>query len=271
MSLPVFSGALGQVVPTAVGPAMLPPGGRAKSADEWAALLEKAFADRERCCGLLALAKEALSAHPGEALILCLAATAALFEERPAEALIFLKRYFKRYVAGETYHLLRALALGQRNQFAPARVILKRHGLDSAYSAMRAFPGGSSRADWLLPRLRSILDPGERSGGYHPAVRHAVEGSHKRIGEAQLGSRRRIAPPAPANIPQPAAPTGLPLIEIDIPLATEVELSLPIVAMKKPPEADGGWYLLREQFARLGLVQGFDELLALPHLHQLKM
>jgi len=94
----------------AVGPLAqraLPFGDPPKSADEWAELLDKAFGDTARSSGLLAVAEGALRAHPANALILCLAATAALLEERPERALIFLKRYHKRYVPGDTYHLLR--------------------------------------------------------------------------------------------------------------------------------------------------------------------
>jgi hypothetical protein len=36
-------------------------------------------------------------------------------------------------------------------------------------------------------------------------------------------------------------------------------------ALQKAP--DRGWYHLRERFAHLGLAQGFDELLCMPHLH----
>jgi superfamily II DNA or RNA helicase len=258
--------AVGQVTQTG-----LPRGDRPKGADEWAELLEKAFEDAQQSSSLLALAEDALRSHPGEALILCFAATAALFEQRSDKAFIFLKRYFKRYVPSDTYYLLRALAFGQRNQFAPARAILKRHGLDSAWAAVRAFPGGRACTDWLLPRLDAIHSSG-RSGSCQPATRHAAARSRTRIGEVRHGSRQRVVPPDPVpDITQLAAPTRLLLNDIDIPLAMEIDLSPLKVAMKKEPEADGGWYLLRERFAHLGLAQGFDELMSLPHLHQLEM
>ncbi|HXR36277.1 MAG TPA: SNF2-related protein [Candidatus Binataceae bacterium] len=78
---------------------------------------------------------------------------------------------------------------------------------------------------------------------------------------------RRITPaPPPAAVEAPAAP-GLPQVDIDIPLTVELDLAPLQAAAKGPPEADGGWYRLRERFAHLGLAQGFDELLCLPHLH----
>ena len=38
--------------------------------------------------------------------------------------------------------------------------------------------------------------------------------------------------------------------------------------MQRRPESDGAWFGLRERFAHLGLAQGFDELLCLPHLRR---
>ena len=67
----------------------------------------------------------------------------------------------------------------------------------------------------------------------------------------------------------PAAPPALPplpLIDIDIPFSAELDLAPLLTALQKPPDSDGGWYGLRQRFAHLGLAQGFDELLCLPHL-----
>ena len=79
----------------------LPFGDSPKDSGEWVETLAAAFEDREGTSGLIALAEQALRIHPGDALILCFAATAALLEERPERALIFLKRYNKRYVAND--------------------------------------------------------------------------------------------------------------------------------------------------------------------------
>jgi superfamily II DNA or RNA helicase len=249
----------------AVGPLAqraLPFGDPLESADAWAELLDKAFEDTERRSSLLAVAEGALRANPANAVILCLAATAALLGERPERALIFLKRYRKRYVPGDTYHLVRALALGQLNQPAPARAILARHGLDSAREAMPAFPAGRSRAEWLVQRLDAILQRAKTPAYREPTVHRATERPNK---TAKPPGGARGASPGPP----PAAPV-LPPIDFEIPFAMEVDLSL-LTAMNEEPEADGGWYLLRERFLHLGLAQGFDELLCLPHLHQVEI
>ena len=59
-------------------------------------MLLDAFADPKRTCGFLPLAEDAVRADPGSPVILCLAATAALLDEHPERALVFLKRYSKR-------------------------------------------------------------------------------------------------------------------------------------------------------------------------------
>jgi superfamily II DNA or RNA helicase len=237
-----------------------------EDSSQWVEMIAEAFKDRQRTYGLIALAEQALRVHPGDAIILCLAATAALFERRPDRALIFLKRYHKRYVPSDSYYLLYALALGQQNKLAPARTILRRYSLDSTWAAMQVFPGGMARSQWLQAQLHPILVQNKAL-----AV-HRTAPPSKGAARAQSAERPHSAspPPMPAA-PQPAEPPGLPLIDLDIPLATEMDLAALVAAMKAAPESDGGWYRLRERFAHLGLAQGFDELLCLPHLHGIEI
>jgi hypothetical protein len=93
---------------------------------EWITILQDAFADPKRTSGFLPVAEGALRDHPGDALILCLAASAALLDHRPKWALIYLKRYAKRYIPGESNHLLHALAVAQQGRFGAALRILER-------------------------------------------------------------------------------------------------------------------------------------------------
>ncbi len=242
-----------------------------KSAEAWAELLADAVEDRRQTAELGRLSDDALRAHPGDAVILCFAATAALIDERPERALIFLKRFSKRYVPGDTYHLLRALALAQKNNLAAARSVLERHSLGSSYDAVRAFPGGYARSQWLLPRLNAIFRGNKPSAAREVSMRGGARAPVRKIAaSAPRGERPRGSAPS-ADTRRPDAPAGLPLIDIDIPFAAEVDLSLLTAAMKGEPESDGGWYQLRQHFAHLGLAQGFDELLCLPHLRGLEI
>jgi superfamily II DNA or RNA helicase len=227
-----------------------------------------AFADPDRASGFLPQAEEAVCVHPGDGLILLLAATAALLDQNPERAQVLLKRFSKRFVAIAPYHLLCALVLAEENKLESARSVLEAHGLASGFNALAVFPGGWTRRAWLFrqhdrifernkaaPRKRATSEAG-RSGSRTPVKRKPVEPQDKNGPAPIVGT-----PDAPP------APPGLPLIDIDIPLNAALDLAPLLTAMRKPPESDGGWYGLRERFAHLGLAQGFDELLCLPHLH----
>lgn len=231
--------------------------------EPWVQALSDAFDDRRQVSGFLARAEEAVRACPGNAEILCLAATAALLDGRNERALVFLKRYSKRYVPTGSAHLLHALALAQQNKHGPARALLQSHGLTDIYAAMRAFPGGVRRMPWLTERLRAIM-------GGSPAIVKRRSTS----GRSTAGAKPAPKPRPPENprkkSPAPVAAPELPRLAIDIPFTVEFDLAPLFATIRAQPESDGGWYRLQERFAHLSLAQGFDELLCLPHLRGLE-
>ena len=109
------------VFPFGEQPEELPCGDQHDGAVGCDRILRAAFADPHRHSGFLPQAEEAVRAQPGDGNILLLAATAALLDQAPPRAQVFLKRFSKRYVAIGTYHLLRALALAQENKLGLAR------------------------------------------------------------------------------------------------------------------------------------------------------
>src|ERR1700680_2106901 len=131
---------------------VLPLGDQPQEAPRWDRILHGAFADLDRASGLLSLPEEAVRAQPGDGVILLLAAMAALLDHNPERAQVFLKRFAKRYVAGGSYHLLRALALAEENKVGFARSVLEAHGLTNGYDALRVFPGGWNRRAWRSGR-----------------------------------------------------------------------------------------------------------------------
>jgi superfamily II DNA or RNA helicase len=235
-------------------------GNRKDAATAWDRVLLAAFADPGRHSGFLPLAEEAVRVQPGDGHILLLAATAALLDEDAARAQVFLKRFGKRYVAIDTSHLLNALALAQVNRLLPARSLLEAYRLTDWFNALHVFPGGFERREWLSRQYARIFerDKTARSKRLAPSpVRRAK-------------SPVKTQPAAPRGTIVPAMggerPVPLPLIEIDVPFSTEFDLAPLLDALQRPPNSDGAWYGLRERFAHLGLAQGFDELLCLPHL-----
>jgi superfamily II DNA or RNA helicase len=211
--------------------------------------LYEAFADRTRTSGFLPLAEEAVRAHPGDGEILHLAATAALLDGRGDRALTFLKRFAKRFHPGPAYHLLQALALGQQKKPAAARALLEAHG--GPWGLAYYFPAGAARRKWFTEQIEAIMAGATPARRARPAPR------------AQPAKRAcKLPPAATAVAPLP----GLPRLEIDIPMAIEIDLAPLAAAAAGPHETDGRWYDLRQSHAHLGLAQGFDELLCLPHL-----
>jgi len=240
----------------------LPLGDAADDCSRWEQKFADAFADRERWTGFLPLAEEAVQARPGDPAILCLAATAALFDECPDRALVFLKRLSKRYVPGKTCHLLHALALAELNRLGAAYTLLERENLTFSYAAMHHFPGAWARRDWLKDRLDRIL------AWNKPAKKRTASGAERMLRTSPAKGPAPTQPhqARPSDVVQAPQPPPLRRINIDIPFAAEFDLAPLAVAMKRQPEQDGGWYGLRERFAHLGLAQSFDELLCLPHL-----
>src|SRR6516162_7320033 len=233
----------------------------------WERILRAAFADPDRHSGFLPQAEEAVRAQPGDGHILLLATTAALLDQDPARAQVFLKRFSKRYVAICTCHLLRALALAQENKLGLARAVLEGHGLTDWFNALYIFPGGFGRRAWLSQQYDRIFErdkAGRRKRAASDAARKAKSPVKTRPGAPRTKS---VPVPATETPAAPPAPPPLPLIDIDVPFSAELDLAPLLTALQKSPDGDGGWYGLRQRFAHLGLAQGFDELLCLPHLH----
>jgi superfamily II DNA or RNA helicase len=230
-------------------------------AGHWVEQFARYFDDPKRKSGFLELAEQAVGACPGDSSVLTLAATAALLDERPDRALVFLKRISKRYSATPTDHLLQALALLQEGKRLTARVLLERHELTEWPAALRVFPAGMERMRWLAGQIDAIMD--QRSS---QRTRPAAAKSKLKPTPASRPERAssRIKPPA-AEIVAPSL-QRLPRIEVDISFAVDVELSPMLQAVARVPEREGRWWELRERFTHLGFAQGFDELLCLPHL-----
>jgi hypothetical protein len=146
------------VFPFGDQPEELPRGEEQDLAVGWDHLLRTSFADPDRHSAFLPQAEEAVRAQPGDGHILLLAATAALLDQHPARAQVFLKRFSKRYVAIGTCHLLRALALAQENKLGLARSVLEAYGLTDGFNALCIFPGGFGRRAWLSQQYDRIFE-----------------------------------------------------------------------------------------------------------------
>ena len=231
--------------------------------EKWANTIARLFADPARTGGFLAEAEKAEKACAGDPLILFMAATAALLDRKPDRAQLYLKRYAKRYVASRPYFLLSALALAGEKKLIAARALLERHGLADWRDALRVFPGGWERRVWLAAQLDAVM------GRESPIRARRAEKS-----AARPQARPKNPPPAGSAAPPPAqarsaAQPAMPALErgeVGIPIVFDSDLGPLLSAATGEAESDGGWFVLRERLAHLGLVEGFDELICLNHL-----
>ncbi len=242
------------------------------AADVWSDRLLVAFADTSAGLRVLPLAEEAVAACPTDIALLLMAATAAVLDERPERALAFLNRFAKRGRAPAA-HLLHALALHQLNKRTAAKALLKQHGLSSSRrAALSVFPPGFPCLPRLIQLLDGIMGSPPPAPGRRPVALARPPAPPK--AKASPAPRPRAAPPAqprgdgsvrPLAGTAPAPPP-LPRVDIEIPFTIEIDLAPLSSAASRDPEQDGRWFGLRERLAHLGLAQGFDELLCLPHL-----
>jgi superfamily II DNA or RNA helicase len=239
-----------------------PAAGNPKTARQWMVAIAEDFSNFRKKSGFLPLAEQAIAEHPDDPSVLFYAITAALLDDRNDRALYFSKTLSKLYIEHKAEHLLNALTLMRQNRRKAARELLERHELTTTYDAMPYFPGGWARSKWLSVQLDQIMG---RETPVLETAKEKTKGKTTAKGASKGASKSQQQSAAPDPAPTPSAP-GLPLIDIDISFGVEFNLEPLAAAVSRRPERDGAWYLLRQRLAHLGLAQGFDELLCLPHL-----
>lgn len=244
--------------------------------DEWLDRIVPVLAELSPAA--LPLAETALRAMPSDPALLVAVALAALVARQPDRTITVLKRFERRYEADEVTTLLTALALGQQGYMAHARTLLARVPPDAAYALVRELRAGHRLLQWLSAE-RLALHPAARrrpkraskpSG--KPAATATSPGRKPAatIGKAATGpalppARTKPKPVAAVGTPPPPSVPDLPRLDVALELTFAVanDEDLSRAADAAP---DAVWFRLRSELARLGLVEGFDELLCLPTL-----
>ena len=144
--------------------------------------------------------------------------------------------------------------------------MLERQGLTEFHAVYRRFPGGEGQVSWLYRQFNAIMGreqplPGSARSRKTPAVERGSQRQARNRPAGVVATPSVDASPAPDQVFAP-----LPLIDISIPFKLDIDLAPLEAAWAEAPVATGQDYLLRERLAHLDLVQGFDELLCLPHL-----
>ncbi|MBO0763908.1 MAG: DEAD/DEAH box helicase [Hyphomicrobiaceae bacterium] len=240
------------------------------AAEVWVDRLAEAFAQTNARPPLLALAEEAIAACPTDWELQLMAAMAAVLIGHPERAITLLGRFFKQGSAPAA-HVLYALALSQLGKRAAAKALLQQQGLTSRRAMLSAFPRGLRCLPHLLRPLDDIMRGAARAHVRHsgpvtkgPAPRKTR--ARPAAGDAVPPARSQRQMEAAPAVEKAARPPPLPSVEVDIPFTIKIDLASLSQGVLGRPEQDGRCFGLRERLAHLGLAQGFDELLCLPHL-----
>lgn len=235
-----------------------------RSRAEWIADIQRRLGDAQ--LRPLSFSLQALERHPADSGVLSLVALAALVEGRPDICLRYVKRLKKWYLIDGVPRIWEAVAYAQQGKWSLARTILEKEHVepeDSSYF----FPPGLRVLGrrWLtqICRWRPTVTSAPRQPSQEPRGR-------KR--QAAAAGRR---PAGPNGNGQPAArPAGVESVRPSLPPLPSGPARIPMTLSLPPPESyrlgdtPSGLsdYLLRADLDRLALLQGFDDLLCLPHL-----
>lgn len=217
-------------------------------------------------------AERALLRHPVSAGLLSLAALAAVIEERPAFGLKFHKRLSKRFVPDHSDRLILAIAQAQMKQWGLALKTLQEIGLDGGRRSIRVWlPGDQTLYPWAngwVVRIKSqALNPSSQATAPPIARSSSLPRPASSRPSPTQPARATAAPPTrPAAARHQPLPE-LPFMALELEIHCEpVQLTAAMLPSLPPSPVPDPWFQLREAMAHLELMQGFDELLCLPHL-----
>jgi superfamily II DNA or RNA helicase len=226
----------------------------------WIATLNDASV--RRAPDLLDLAQQAVAACPRDGQVLYLAAVAALRAGDPGRAQTYHKRLRKHFVTDARDALLDALILAAQGALGRARDVLRRDGIVTVFHALRSFPGDPRLDPWVGSQVEMILAV-DTLAEAKAVARHVIKASARPARPSAPAPTRADAASTPPDFQVPDLPRYAPDIPLDIVLP---DAAAPFVS--PPTDEAFDWFRLRAAFAHLGLLQGFDELLCLPLLHQ---
>jgi superfamily II DNA or RNA helicase len=229
---------------------------------------------RNRLPDPLSAVKPLLLSYPTDPDMLILAALAALLEERPDQSLTYQKRLKRRYFPSPAVHLLHALALAQKRLWPQAARIMDQHFFNEFGISRGPYylPCGDVLRPWVRRWLKAIETENDRL--LAPREKSPRKPSPRTPDKAKR-SKTSATPEPPAQAVQTAqhdetvAPTlpALPRLSARLPVSFDLPGTESFVLTPGVPNEDPTWFRLRSQFAHLSLLQGFDELLCLPLLH----
>lgn len=227
---------------------------------EWAKAITESFIGRNRKS--LEIATRALEVYPTDERFLLLAAFAAVLEEKPDISLRYLKRLTKWCFAGESAWACEAIALAQSGQWPIAKNLVEKYDL-SRIPSYFLFPPGIS-AQWGQGWLRCIRQWKPQTAERKKTKKPSGKLSSKRIRASLDTAAARPAASAEApSVNLEPLPSFAPCVSISYTMPDFKQY-----AIFNRTESDSVEdFLLRNDFSRMSLLKGFDELLCIPNLH----
>jgi SNF2 family DNA or RNA helicase len=221
----------------------------------------------------LRLVLTALNEYPVDGDLLLAAALAALIEGRIEQSLRFQKRFRKHYLfEGPELWLLQALTWARQGRWGQAARLLddrRLRALQYDYHRLRVL---DSAIPWIREWIRRI-DREQRAlqAGSAPvrAANPVASRSHKAPVERQTSAGPNSTAPEPSPAVAELAPP-LPKFPSHVPIAFSLPRIEGLLSSSQTDMEAPHWFRLRSEFARLSLLQGFDELLCLPQLHNVE-
>lgn len=251
-------------------PALPPPDVPVSPAD-WGHVFLTHF--RQHKPDLLLTMLPALQAWPTDAGVLLLVTIAALVDERPEQSLRYLHRFnkhFDPYYAED--NLLRLIALAQQGNWTQASQLLEKMDRQTLNDSVHCLPNGNELVPWINDWLRQIsAHKNQREyGDLLKAVNAAKEYNRSRQSRTKQPSPKEKKAPTPKPVtktPVNAGAPPLPHYNLRIPLTLtwpdKLDEQLPLTITDTDRQA----FRLRDEWAQLSLLQGFDDLLCLSALH----
>lgn len=214
----------------------------------------------------LQVVRPALQRYPTDPNVLIAASLAALLEERPDQGLAYLKRLNKHYVPTPDVILLEAIALAQKGNWFQAGRALKTVRSSGLLWLRRLMPKGYDVRPWVRSWQGQIEQESKRRT-------QKPEKTHRRVKERPAREATQKSAAADEQ-QQPASGSDsdsamLPLVAASIPISFNLPDWKSFALSEDFVEGDLGWFRLRKRIAELSLLQGFDQLLCLPLLHNL--
>lgn len=221
--------------------------------------------------GVLALVAKAILMYPTNPELLHIASLSALLEEKPDTCLRYQKRLEKNYGLLKHDHLMRAIAAAQKKQWMIAYRLADGAKLFQ-YRPTAFFPDNTpTLVQWASKWLMAI----RKEEMLRVKAASAGDREVKKIPTKATSTGKKSVPPRETPVVKPEPPP-LPVEELPrFPVEIAVRFQVPrLEALPVDLENSDGLavtaFRLREELLRFGLLQGFDELLCLPYLHQIQ-